>query len=72
MPRVSSEALPHLDQMYPTALRLTRNRADAEDLIQETFARTDVSFGRLGSGANSKAWLYRILINAFIASCRNR
>jgi RNA polymerase sigma-70 factor, ECF subfamily len=70
--RFEREALPYLVQLYPTALRMTRHRADAEDLIQETFARAYASFGQFKPGTNLRAWLYRILTNAFISSYRKR
>jgi RNA polymerase sigma-70 factor (ECF subfamily) len=70
--RFERDALPYLRPMYPTALRITRNPADAEDLIQETFTRAYASFGQFQPGTNLKAWLYRILINAFLSDCRKR
>jgi RNA polymerase sigma-70 factor (ECF subfamily) len=70
--RFEREALPYLVQLYPTALRMTRHRADAEDLVQETFARAYASFGQFKPGTNLRAWLYRILTNAFISSYRKR
>ena len=70
--RFERDALPYLKRLYPTALRMTRNTADAEDLVQETFARAYTSFGRFEPGTNLKAWLYRILTNTFLTSCRNR
>jgi RNA polymerase sigma-70 factor, ECF subfamily len=70
--RFERDALPYLDRMYPAALRLTRNPADAEDLIQETFAKAYASFGRFRPGTNLGAWLQRILTNAFIDSYRKR
>jgi RNA polymerase sigma-70 factor (ECF subfamily) len=66
------DALPYLDKMYPSALRLTRNRPDAEDLVQETFAKAYASFGQFQPGSNVRAWLYRILITTFISSYRKR
>src|SRR5262249_7914263 len=51
---------------------MTRNPADAEDLIQETFTGAYASFGQFQPGTNLRAWLYRILTNAFLSSCRNR
>ena len=66
------DALPYLDKMYPSALRLTRNRADAEDLVQDTFAKAYASFGQFQPGTNVRAWLYRILITTFISSYRKR
>src|ERR671914_779554 len=66
------DALPYLDQMYSAALRYTRNPADAEDLVQETFARAYDKFHQFRPGTNLKAWLYRILTNSFINSYRKR
>ena len=66
------DALPYLDKMYPSALRLTRNRADAEDLIQDTFVKAYVSFGQFEPGTNVRAWLHRILITTFISRYRKR
>jgi RNA polymerase sigma-70 factor (ECF subfamily) len=70
--RFERDALPYLRQMYPRALRMTRNPADAEDLVQETFTRAYISFEQFEPGTNLKAWLHRILTNTFIASCRKR
>src|SRR5262252_7626315 len=70
--RFERDALPYLPQLHATAMRLTRNRADAEDLVQETFARAYASFGQFRPGTNLKAWLYRILTNTFIAGYRKR
>jgi RNA polymerase sigma-70 factor (ECF subfamily) len=70
--RFEREALPYLVQLYPAALRMTRHHADAEDLVQETFARAYASFGQFKPGTNLRAWLYRILANTFINSYRKR
>ncbi|KWX01070.1 RNA polymerase [Carbonactinospora thermoautotrophica] len=70
--RFEQEALPYLDQLYSAALRMTRNPADAEDLVQETFAKAFASFHQFTAGTNLKAWLYRILTNTFINSYRKR
>lgn len=70
--RFERDALPYLGQMYPAALRMTRNHADAEDLVQETFTRAYASFGQFKPGTNLRAWLYRILTNTFLSSCRKR
>jgi len=66
--RFEREALPYLVQLYPTALRMTRHRADAEDLVARAYA----SFGQFKPGTNLRAWLYRILTNTFISSYRKR
>src|ERR1700704_6032656 len=52
--------------LYPAALRMTRNAADAEDLVQETYLRAYRGFGGFQEGTNLKAWLYKILTNSFI------
>jgi RNA polymerase sigma-70 factor, ECF subfamily len=70
--RFESEALPFLDSMYGAALRLTRNPADAEDLLQETFLRAYSAFQSFEPGTNLKAWLYRILMNTYISSYRKQ
>ena len=70
--RFERDALPYLAQLYPAALRMTRNRADAEDLVQETFTRAYAAFGQFEPGTNLRAWLYRILTNTFISSYRKR
>jgi len=70
--RFERDALPYLGHLYARALRMTRNPADAEDLVQETFTRAYISFEQFEPGTNLKAWLYRILTNTFIASCRKR
>jgi RNA polymerase sigma-70 factor (ECF subfamily) len=70
--RFESEALPLLSGMYGAAFRLTRNAADAEDLVQETFLRAYRGFHQFQEGTNLKAWLYRILTNTFINSYRKK
>ncbi|SDT22876.1 RNA polymerase, sigma subunit, ECF family [Actinopolymorpha singaporensis] len=70
--RFERDALPFLDQLYNAALRMTRNPADADDLVQETFAKAYSSFHQFSEGTNLKAWLYRILTNTFINSYRKR
>ncbi len=70
--RFERDALPFLDQLYPAALRMTRNPADAEDLVQETFAKAYGAFHQFSEGTNLKAWLYRILTNAYINSYRKK
>ncbi|MDO7867361.1 sigma-70 family RNA polymerase sigma factor [Nocardioides jiangxiensis] len=70
--RFERDALPYLDQLYSAALRMTRNPADAEDLVQETFAKAFAAFHQFKPGTNLKAWLYRILTNTFINSYRKK
>jgi RNA polymerase sigma-70 factor, ECF subfamily len=70
--RFERDALPFLDQLYSAALRMTRNPADAEDLVQETFAKAYSAFHQFKPGTNLKAWLYRILTNTFINSYRKK
>ena len=70
--RFERDALPFLDQLYSAALRMTRNPADAEDLVQETFVKAFAAFHQFEEGTNLKAWLYRILTNTFINSYRKR
>lgn len=68
--RFEAEALPLLDQLYGGALRMTRNPADAEDLVQETYMRAYQAFDSFKPGTNLKAWLYRIMTNLYINSYR--
>jgi RNA polymerase sigma-70 factor (ECF subfamily) len=59
-------AMPFMAPLYAAAMRMTRNPADAEDLVQETYLRAYRGFGGFTEGTNLKAWLYRILTNTFI------
>ena len=59
-------AMPYMDALYSAAMRMTRNPADAEDLVQETYLRAYRGFGGFKEGTNLKAWLYRILTNTYI------
>jgi RNA polymerase sigma-70 factor (ECF subfamily) len=59
-------AMPYMSALYSAALRMTRNPADAEDLVQETYLRAYRGFGGFKEGTNLKAWLYKILTNTFI------
>jgi len=68
--RFAEQATPFIDQLYAAAVRMTRNPADAEDLVQETFVRAYRGFGSFQDGTNLRAWLYRILTNTFINSYR--
>jgi len=70
--RFERDALPYLDQLYAAALRMTRNPADAEDLVQEAFVKAYAAFHQFQAGTNLKAWLYRILTNTFINNYRKR
>ena len=70
--RFEHDALPFLDQLYAAAMRMTRNPADAEDLVQETFLKAFAAFHQFEAGTNLKAWLYRILTNTYINSYRRR
>jgi RNA polymerase sigma-70 factor (ECF subfamily) len=70
--RFEEEAIPYMRRLYPAALRLTRNHCDAEDLIQETFAKAYLAFHQFSQGTNLKAWLHRILVTTFYSSCRKR
>jgi RNA polymerase sigma-70 factor (ECF subfamily) len=64
------QALVFMDQLYAAALRMTRNPADAGDLVQETYVKAYAAFASFTQGTNLKAWLYRILTNTFINSYR--
>jgi RNA polymerase sigma-70 factor (ECF subfamily) len=64
------QALPFMDQLYAAAMRMTRNPADAGDLVQETYTKAYAAFAQFEQGTNLKAWLYRILTNTFINSYR--
>lgn len=64
------EALSHLDRLYAAALRMTRNPADAEDVVQDTYAKAFAARHTFTPGTNLRAWLYRILTNTYINSYR--
>jgi RNA polymerase sigma-70 factor (ECF subfamily) len=64
--RFERDAIPLLDQLYSAAQRLTRSRADAEDLVQETMLRAYTRFGLFREGTHLKAWLMRIMHNIWI------
>jgi RNA polymerase sigma-70 factor (ECF subfamily) len=70
--RFAELAMEHMGSLYSAALRMTRNPADAEDLVQETYLKAYRSFGTFQEGTNLKAWLYKILTNTFINSYRAR
>ena len=64
--------MPLLDQIYTAALRTTRNPSDAEDLVQETYAKAYAAFHQYRPGTNLKAWMYRILTNTYINTYRKK
>jgi len=68
--RFAELAMEHMPALYTAALRMTRNSADAEDLVQETFLKAYRSFASFEEGTNLRAWLYKILTNTFINSYR--
>lgn len=70
--RFERDALPYLDQLYGAAMKMTRNPADAQDLIQETFLKAYSAFASFTEGTNLKAWLYRIMTNSYINGYRKR
>ena len=70
--RFERDAMPYLDQLYSAAMRMTRNPADAEDLVQETYAKAFGAFHQYRPGTNLKAWMYRILTNTYINSYRKK
>ena len=70
--RFERDAMPLLDQLYSAALRMTRNPADAEDLVQETYLKAYAAFASFSKGTNLKAWLYRILTNTYINGYRKK
>jgi RNA polymerase sigma-70 factor (TIGR02947 family) len=70
--RFERDAIPVMDRLYGAALRMTRNPADAQDLVQETMAKAYVGFGSSRAGTNITAWLYRILTNTYITAYRKK
>jgi len=70
--RFERDAMPLIDQLYSAALRMTRNPADAEDLVQEAYLKAYAAFKSFADGTNLKAWLYRILTNTYINGYRKR
>lgn len=70
--RFERDALQYLDQLYGAAMRMTRNPADAEDLVQETYLKAFAAFDSFTEGTNLKAWLFRILTNTYINIYRKR
>src|SRR6201992_699132 len=70
--RFEDEAVPYAAQLYPVAVRMTRGREDAEDLVQETMDKAWAAYGHFEAGTNMRAWLYRIMTNTFISGYRRR
>ena len=70
--RFEDEALKHLDALYRTALRMTRNPSDAEDLVQDALVRAYRFYDRFEPGTNFRAWLFKILTNTYINSYRRK
>jgi len=68
--RFSDMAMEYMPSLYTAALRMTRNPADAEDLVQETYLKAYRAFNSFSEGTNLKAWLYRILTNTYINTYR--
>jgi RNA polymerase sigma-70 factor (ECF subfamily) len=66
------EVLGRRTELYPAALKMTRNPSDAEDLVQETMIRAYAGMRHYEPGTNARAWLYRIMSNTFINTCRKR
>ncbi len=68
----AEQAMPLMDSLYGAALRMTRNKADAEDLVQEAYLKAYRGFGGFQAGTNLKAWMYRILTNTYINIYRSK
>src|SRR2546421_362941 len=66
------QMLPHIDALYRTALSMTKNAGDAEDLVQDTYVRAYQFFAQFQGGTNARAWLFRIMTNLYINSYRRR
>ncbi len=68
----AAQAMEYMPQLYSTALRMTRNASDAEDLVQETYLKAYRGFAGFEEGTNLRAWLFRILTNTYINSYRSK
>lgn len=68
----ADQAMEYMPQLYSSALRMTRNASDAEDLVQETYLKAFRGFSGYQDGTNLRAWLFRILTNTFINSYRSK
>jgi len=67
-----NEALPHMNALYRTALRMVKNQSDAEDLVQEAFAKAYRFWDKFEPGSNCRAWLFKIMTNIFINDYRSK
>ena len=67
-----TEALPHMDALYRTALRMTKNQNDAEDLVQEAYVKAYRFWDKFEPGSNCRAWLFKIMTNIFINDYRSK
>lgn len=67
-----TEAIPHMDALYRTALRMTKNEKDAEDLVQEAIVKAYRFWDKFESGSNCRAWLFKIMTNIFINDYRSK
>jgi RNA polymerase sigma-70 factor (ECF subfamily) len=67
-----AEALPHMDALYRTALRMTKNQSDAEDLVQEAMVKAYRFWDKFEPGSNCRAWLFKIMTNIFINNYRSK
>lgn len=70
--RFEAEAFEHMDALYRTALRMTRNAKDAEDLVQETYLRAFRFYAQYQQGTNFRAWIFTILVNTFTNQYRKK
>ena len=70
--RFAEQAMVYMSSLYSAALRMTRNPADAEDLVQETYLKAYRAYGSFQEGTNLKSWLYKILTNTYINSYRSK
>ena len=66
------EAMPHMDALYRTALRMTKNEGDAEDLVQEAMVKAYRNWDKFETGSNCRAWLFKIMTNIFINDYRSK
>jgi len=66
------EAMPHMDALYRTALRMTKNENDAEDLVQEAYVKAYRFWDKFETGSNCRAWLFKIMTNIFINDYRSK